>query len=1384
MADIALRNYYRQIDQLIDQKHLEEALAYCKNILHHFPKDLEAYRLMGKALLERGRHGDAADVFQRVLSAMPDDFISHVGMAIVREDEGNLEAALWHMERAFEASPSNPAVQDELRRLYGRRDGIVPHRAQLTRGALARLYYKQGLYAQAETELRAGLAEQPERPDLMTLLVQVLWESGHRSEAISLGEGLLQRLPYNLEVNRVMAQAAASHNQAAEARECRQRLEELDPYEAFASEGQAAGSVQAEAIRLTEIAWSPELSDSPRPDWTNALGADLQPRNEDVLPDWVRSGTALLVDDNPTNPSVSGPTPDLPDWMRATTGMLGGAPATTPEPEAATPEATPAFEMEPEPLPPFEPAAATDDFLPDWLADMTTPSTGEAATGSDQDWLTALSEPTRAESPVTSAPDTLPDWLHGVGTDAVGSDKVGSDTGDDTPAWTPPTTPGNFDAPLSAAALGAAGAGALSNLPDAQPSPASGSLDDLPDWLQSAATAGDSDVPDWLSTAQAASTEKALEPASDLPEWLPGESPEMRNDSVLSSDTPDWLRGATGQTGILGAGSGVPFQPPAAEPPQPVAQDPADSDDDVVAANDLPAWLKAAQPADESPQTPELAVPDWLDAASADTGDLGELPDWLKASEPNVQNVTLPAATVEEPPIQEATVDVKAVEPPSAEPTRGIDLPDWLSTAAEAPTGDASFDDDAFAWLENLAARQGADPAELTTPPTDSGSPVESTNQAPSPDAAAESLPDWLKIPLDEQTTATPPASPLAEGASDDDAFAWLESLAARQGADPNELTTPTSEVELPDFLQPASAEAIERANAPVDWSEEDDAPLDTALQTDNEPDTGAMPEWIKALAPNEDAPAAKALETLPDVDPDELPDWLRPTADTTPPVEQPAATQSAATQSAASPETLSDDDAFTWLEGLAAAQGADPATLTGETGTGSLEATAPLSDDDAFAWLEGLAAAQGADPSTLTTGPSDLSAGVIAPNDAAPVELADTDIDLPDWLASAMDTAPEAQPAATPSTEPAPASASDDDAFAWLESLAARQGAEPGTLTTNEETVSEPSHADLPDWLSNVEAPSEPPVVTANSDRTATRPLTEPEAEPQGPVWLRTPLEAESVAEGEPEITLPDWLRDEIGAPMATSMLTPLEEPNRVEPSPESQSVNEPVAETGLTTPEPTAPIEAAASVPVVEEPAGPPITTSDRRTALLAGKLAERKRAREAEIQDRFDRQRAAREAAQREIEQKLANRRAGLAPEPMRSPSDLPTAPLAPIDAPVSASVSQAPEPALTRVDAPRPRWRPRTASAYADVAPDALLARSRAQLAGGQEAEAMAMYTQLIKIGQHLEAVLADLHTHIGRGKATAVAYRALGDAQMKSGALQDALASYRAALERA
>ena len=164
MAKIALRVYTREIEDLIEQGQLDEAIAHCRHILESYPKHLGTYRLLGKANLEAKRYSDAADIFQRVLSSQPEDFVSNVGMSIIREDEGNLDAAIWHMERAFEVQPSNQAIQDELRRLYGRRDGIEPPKIRLTRGALARMYAHGGLHDQAIAELRASLSTDPQRP--------------------------------------------------------------------------------------------------------------------------------------------------------------------------------------------------------------------------------------------------------------------------------------------------------------------------------------------------------------------------------------------------------------------------------------------------------------------------------------------------------------------------------------------------------------------------------------------------------------------------------------------------------------------------------------------------------------------------------------------------------------------------------------------------------------------------------------------------------------------------------------------------------------------------------------------------------------------------------------------------------------------------------------------------------------------------------------------------------------------------------------------------------------------------------------------------------------------------------------------------------------------
>ncbi len=161
MAAIALREYVREIEKQVDGGRNDEAIAHSRHVLETFPKHVEVYRLLGKAYLESQRYGDAGDIFQRVLSTVPEDFVSHVGMSIIREDEGNFDEAIWHMERAFDVQPSNSAIQEELRRLYGRRDNVEPPKIRLTRGALARMYYKGELFPQAIAELRAALSESP-----------------------------------------------------------------------------------------------------------------------------------------------------------------------------------------------------------------------------------------------------------------------------------------------------------------------------------------------------------------------------------------------------------------------------------------------------------------------------------------------------------------------------------------------------------------------------------------------------------------------------------------------------------------------------------------------------------------------------------------------------------------------------------------------------------------------------------------------------------------------------------------------------------------------------------------------------------------------------------------------------------------------------------------------------------------------------------------------------------------------------------------------------------------------------------------------------------------------------------------------------------------------
>ena len=85
MAKVSLRIYNKEIENLVERGQLDESIAHCRHVLNTFPKNLETYRLIGKAYLEAKRYNEATDIFERLLMAVPDDFVAHVGMSIIHD---------------------------------------------------------------------------------------------------------------------------------------------------------------------------------------------------------------------------------------------------------------------------------------------------------------------------------------------------------------------------------------------------------------------------------------------------------------------------------------------------------------------------------------------------------------------------------------------------------------------------------------------------------------------------------------------------------------------------------------------------------------------------------------------------------------------------------------------------------------------------------------------------------------------------------------------------------------------------------------------------------------------------------------------------------------------------------------------------------------------------------------------------------------------------------------------------------------------------------------------------------------------------------------------------------------------------------------------------
>jgi competence ComEA-like helix-hairpin-helix protein len=203
-----------------------------------------------------------------------------------------------------------------------------------------------------------------------------------------------------------------------------------------------------------------------------------------------------------------------------------------------------------------------------------------------------------------------------------------------------------------------------------------------------------------------------------------------------------------------------------------------------------------------------------------------------------------------------------------------------------APSAELPFDADAdFAWLESLAARQGAQEALLLKPEERSEMAPEWVQQAAleaGETAQAEVAEEVEEAPAAEVTAAeSPQAQATTEAPLDDEAaFAWLESLAVRQGAQDVLLLKPEDRLETPpEWVAAAAGLAAAEAQVEETLADIEAPPADLAAQAAETVEAIETPiEEVEIVAePAAPAPPAAEVEAPP-----ELPDWLAgPSAET-----------------------------------------------------------------------------------------------------------------------------------------------------------------------------------------------------------------------------------------------------------------------------------------------------------------------------------------------------------------------------------------------------------------------------------------------------------------------------------------------------------------------
>jgi tetratricopeptide (TPR) repeat protein len=952
MTIIPLRAYNREIEGLIDNSQLDEAVAHCRHILATYPKYIASYRLLGKAHLEQQRISDATDIFQRVLSSIPDDFIANVGMSIIREDENNLDAAIWHMELAYEAQPANVAIQDELRRLYGRRDGVQPPKVRLTRGALARMYAKGGLFDQAIAELRSAIAEDPNRTDLQLLLAEMYYQTSQRIEAVEASANIIKKLPFCLIANRILAISLPEGEGSDAVKNYQQIVISLDPYYAFAvPETISSEQVPENAVNIERLDWKSgiQVGEAPvQPNWATSLGVSIDKPADDNVPDWLKSAEAPEI--SPTGEqSASSVSPFIWDTQEVEKIITD-----TSKPEGE---------------------------IPDWMKDAGwQPAAGEATTPPDESTAQGTLNDLPAEEDIENG--EIPDWLRGIAPESPAEEAAQpsqTTEADLSTPWLEQHQPGPTDSIIQW----------LDETKPESNKPSTSQEEDL-------SAALDEEIPDWLKDLEASSTpsdqesEPSLpEPAAETPAFLDEPfTPEVTDTSSIAKEQASEKEDKTSTPVEESAPITELKSPSSVETP--AEEETLPSELETVSSFDVPETEGSLHD-----ETAEIGSSDALEIGALAGESLDEVPDWLRdlaeeqpslepsAVEPEqkkaetspleLESEIQPSDVLEQLPSDEQEVtaeETPAISEPfeqgmieEGEETQG-DIaaakekpeqiiadsieeqpqPETTATAEEStlPEGPVlEGNDDSLDWLDEITAGQAdldqglapipesteeTPPEWMTLEPLQSPEEVTQTEATPEESSAmpAEEIPDWIKglgeepelqeaeeqseveAALEQAKEEAPEEQPEMGAASEQPEVETPQEqpeveipseqpemeTAVDQGGEeisPEELLEEEAIPEIPEFEVTEEQPEIQVASEQPEMEAAGEESVQEVTASEETPPAEELPAWLLELEePQAEEEPASPPEETLGLEAEELPAWLQEITESEPASEVP----------------------------------------------------------------------------------------------------------------------------------------------------------------------------------------------------------------------------------------------------------------------------------------------------------------------------------------------------------------------------------------------------------------------------------------------------------------------------------------------------------------